>query len=208
MDILSDLEFLRKRNALRNNYDLWLWTITKYLQVCRVKGVFPFSNTTEQAATDNLFKMLGHGRRALVSFANQVGLFEKFKPFTVTTHFEVEVDSFKVVSSAVTLPIEDPTIKRWLVSLPPGPTFVPGQRSGTYTRILRDASYIESRFDIDLVNLARPRVQLSIYCECSPALSHSSGFLSRKELDSKIELQLWHPIVRTYRFNNVDTRVF
>lgn len=205
-EILDSPAFARQSGK---NSDKWLWAIKTYLVLCKRRSIFPFMVGTEQATRDTMYRMLVQGRQRAVLFAEKFKLFEKISVLTTKREFHFASDSFMVNSYAQLSPIEDPTFKRWLTDIDPGPGFVAsGIRSGLYVRDLTGSSYIKTRFEFDLVNYSRPVLLLSLGCDVPMVQSHVNKLMNLRELTSYVDEFIWVPLIRTHRFSNTNNRLF
>ncbi len=200
--LLADASFVRMMQTTGSRDAAWHMTIHEFLRRCELAVVKPFSDSTPTTGTAFTRDQARRGRIFIVDYCNKIGLFKKLRPQYVHREYIREDKKSIIYSWARMFPISDPTFPDWLTSLPM-PRFMKHNRSRMVCQVRPGV-----RIWIDCLNLKRvvmgqeidiPRSTIDIPGNVTP---------TRQEVDDFLDTQIWLPIVRAVRFDNVVNRIF
>lgn len=177
--------------------------IKRYLKLCTVNGIFPFARSTQQSNNETITNFLAASRQRIKLLLTQSDLLSKVKIRSVVREYEFHASSFKVTSTAILKPIEDPTFISWIQSRP-FPLFIRGTDPGVYEKKIHANVYLTA----SLVNLKQPKLSLSIFCHTPIALVEQTKLPSLNQMKQLAESTLWTPLVRSNPFPGAGHKLF
>lgn len=204
-DLLSDERFTHRLMALSSKDAAWHTAIQAFLSECDVLNIEPIQGGTPTAPTAYFRSEVRRGRIFLVDYANKIGLFTKMQIQFATREMREYIrtdNGFTIYTYARMFPTKDPTLSTWLTSLPM-PRFIKHQRTRMVATIRPNV-----RMWINCENLSRVYVGQQIDVPNSTIDIPGNRTPTRAEVDAFIDYQIWMPLVRSIRYDNVANRLF
>ncbi len=199
--LVTSNEFRTKCRSFGNINLAWHTAIQDFLSLCEDNGVFPFVNNTDTARNEFVTDFVRRSRIELVRFLNEIKIFEKIRVKKAFREYKRKERGLVIKSWAELYPVEDPTFETWINTFP-SPRFLKTVNSKWY-KILRPNLVVWIR----IIN--KNRVTIGFDIEVAGSITVPGNKTpSRKEVDNFIDNNIFLPIIRSHRFNNVKTRLF
>ena len=198
--VLSDTKFVRSLHS--GSVDLaWHNTVLEFIERCADSGIFPFSNVTDTTRNEYIQDYLRRGRIILVRFMNESGMFTRLRVKRAYREYVRTDSGLNLVSWADCYPITDRNFSQWLQTSP-----MPRYLRGTDSRFVKILQpHIQSW--VRCINPARPTIGFSIEVFGTVNIPGNKT-PKREEVDAFLDTQMWLPIIKAHRFDNVVTRLF
>lgn len=199
--MLNDKSFINLMLGTGTRDSAWHFAIHEFLRRCELAIIKAVSDSTPTTGTAFVRDHARRGRIFIVDYCNEIGLFTKLKPQFIHREYMRAEKKIIIYSWARMFPTSDPTFPDWLTSLPM-PRFIKHQRSRMVCQVRPGV-----RIWIDCMNLKRVVMGQEIDI---PGTIDISGNVTptRQEVDTFLDTQIWLPIVRAIRFDNVINRIF
>lgn len=177
----------------------WQAVLRSYLMACGAAQVYPFNGKSDFEETSRSF--LVNARKQVVKFFAEQGIFQHLKIQSVKRNFSFTESNFIIEVQANLRPIEDPTLERWIQSLP-SPGFKK-HLDGTYRRSIH--AHIDAWFQMDSEQNAV--VGYRIFCR-TPVRLLEPNLPNRNRLGNYVDKKIWGPIAKEHPFENIGNRNF
>lgn len=204
-DLLSDEQFVHRLQSMQSKDIAWHAAIQAFLVECERLFIEPIQGGTPTAPTAYFRNEVRRGRIFLVDYANKIGLFTKMQVQFATRDMREYIrtkDGFIIYSYARMFPVKDGTLEQWLVSLPM-PRFIKHQRTRMIATIRPGV-----RFWVNCQNLSRVYVGQEIDVPNSTIDIPGNRTPTRAEVDAYLDYQVWMPLVRSIKYDNIPNRLF
>ncbi len=185
----------------KDTQQLWMTSIRKFLKECKDKELDPFDKNLAEKTNASIESWLASNRVKAVDYCNKIQLFKNMAIKSVKRTAEVNEKNFTVHSQAITKVLVDPTLGSWLSTNP-----IPGfalRESGCYEEQINAATTVKINF---IGNYAE--INLSIFCHSIPNILNAKSSVSRAKLAKHIEKSIWTSLIKKYKFNGTQNKLF
>ena len=200
-DMLNDERFVKRLQTLPNKDIGWHTAILEFLGRCEAQDIPAVLGGTPTVNTAHVHSQIRRGRIYLVDYCNKIGLFTKMQVMYPHREYMRSKNGLIVYSWARMFPTKDPTIDKWLTSLPM-PRFIKHNRQRMVCTIRPGV-----RIWINCLNLSRIVMGQEIDVQGTVDIP-GNPTPTRQEVDTFIDHTMWMPLVRSIKFDGVDNRIF
>jgi hypothetical protein len=204
-DLLTDPQVVSRLQSAQSHDAAWHMVIQEFLLACDEQAIEPIIGGTPTAGTTHLRDQVRRGRIYIVDYADRIGLFTKLRVQFATREMREYIrtdNGFIIYSYARMFPMAEPTLPQWLASLPM-PRFIKHQRTRMVATIRPGV-----RLWVNCENLHRVYVGQEIDVPNSTIDIPGNRTPTRAEVDAFIDYQIWMPLVRSIKFDNIPNRLF
>jgi hypothetical protein len=203
--MLKDQRFTNRMVSMGTKDMAWHTAIQEFLRLCDESNIDPIIGGAPTAPTAYFHNQVRRGRIFLVDYANEIGLFKRIKIQFATRDMREYIrtdNGFTIYSYARMFPVLDPTLPNWLTSLPM-PRFIKHQRTRMVATVRPGV-----RFWVNCENLHRVYVGQEIDVPNSTIDIPGNHTPTRAEVDAYIDYQIWMPLVRSIKYDDIPNRLF
>ena len=199
--VLEDESFAKKVQLSGDRQTAWHSTITEFLARCASADINPTPRGAQTGPTAQAKDQARRGRIYVVDYCDKIKLFEKMQVRYAHREYIRNGEMLTIYSWAQMFPHLDPTLDKWLTSLPM-PRFMRHNRSRLVATVRPNV-----RVWVDCINLYRIVIGMQIDIRARIEIP-GNPVPSRKDIDDFLDTNVWMPLVRSIRFNNINNRLF